>query len=684
MAFKKPSLLAPAGGMAALKAAVFAGADAVYFGGGNFNARAFAGNFAAEEMSEAFRICRLYGVKVYITLNTLLSDKELPLALDFVKELEEKYRPDAYIVQDLGLIKVLKQSFPQIPIHASTQMQLHSSYSFETLKRLGVSRVVLARELSKEDIKAAANCGIETEIFIHGAICVCQSGGCLMSSFIGGRSGNRGKCAQPCRQSYGGKYPLSLKDMCLANHIPEICSMGVDCLKIEGRMKSPEYVYETVKIYRRLLDECRSATKGEIDRLASLFSRSGFTDGYYTSRKGSSMFGIRTETDKEKSRSLEVDIREKKLPISIRCVIKENEKAYLSVSCGGYTAECTGDVAEKAINRPITSEELKSRLSKLGDTAFTATKLDVTVDEGLILPMSSINALRRNAVFALVDVITKANTPKRDVSFVPFSSSVSAKIANQKNAPVTVLRFECKAPSEKLLKTLLTRCDRLELPLWVQRPDIDYGDKLSLVLPRAVYDSDAETVKGMLKKAYDGGVRHLTVPNLGMLPLCEGFILHGDYPLNVTNRETAFALKELGFETYIISAEIMPVGISKAVSGAEYTVYGKAALMHTENCIISNTVPCGNKSYCKGVLADKTGARFTILREYAHRNNVYNSVPTYLLDKTVDLGAVDAHVLFFTDENEDAVLDILYAYENRLSPTGSFTRASLKRGTGVF
>ncbi len=684
MAFKKPSLLAPAGEMAALKAAVFAGADAVYFGGGDFNARAFAGNFTSEEMAEAFRLCRLYGVKAYITLNTLLSDKELPLALAFVKELEEKYAPDAYIVQDLGLIKALKQSSPLIPIHASTQMQLHSSDSAEVLKKLGVSRVVLARELSREDIKAVADCGIETEIFIHGAICVCQSGGCLMSSFIGGRSGNRGKCAQPCRQSYGGKYPLSLKDMCLASHISEICSMGVDCLKIEGRMKSPEYVYETVRIYRRLLDEGRSATKEEIDRLASLFSRSGFTDGYYTNRKGPSMFGIRTETDKEKSRSLTVDIKERKLPISLHCVIKENENAYISASYGKHKAEYIGDVAEKAINRPITEEALKARLLKLGDTAFTAAKLDVTVDEGLILPMSTVNALRRNVTAALEDAIIKANTPKRNVPFVSLKEASVKTVFTKRKVPLTVLRFEGKAPSEKLLKRLISRCDRLELPIWVHRPDMDYEGKLSLVLPRAVYDSDTKNVKSLVKKAYDKGIRHLTVPNLGMLPLCEGFTLHGDYPLNVTNRETALALKELGFDTYVISAEIMPAGIAKAVNGAEYAVYGKAALMHTENCIIRNTVPCKNKECCKGVLADKTGARFTVIREYAHRNNVYNSVPTYLLDKTDDLGAVDAHVLFFTDESEDAVLDILNSYENKLSPMGAFTRASLKRGSGVF
>lgn len=679
---KKPILLAPAGSLDALKAAVFSGADAVYFGGGRFNARAFATNFGDEDIEKAFAICRLYGVKVYITLNTLLSDKELPKALEFVETLEKKFRPDAYIVQDLGLISALRGSFPDIPLHASTQMQLHSSHCASVLKRYGVSRVVLARELSREDIKKVTECGLETEIFVHGAICVCQSGGCLMSSFIGGRSGNRGKCAQPCRQPYGGKYALSLKDMCLASYIPEICDMGVDCLKIEGRMKSPEYVYETVRIYRGLIDNKRVATREELSRLSALFSRSGFTDGYYTSRRGPCMFGVRTETDKEKSRALTVDIKEKKLPIAITCVITEGESSYIKASLGKLEAEYRGDSPQKAINRPITRDDLAARLSKTGDTAFSVETIDITLDEGLIMPISAINALRRCVLDRLTEIIISANTPKRDAQrkeFVPIADTVHSTGRSQ-----TVVRFEGKAPSEKLLKALIPRCDRIELPLWVKRPDIDYGDKLSLVLPRAVYDSDTHNVKLMLQEAYNSGIRHITVPNIGMLPLCEGFTLHGDYPLNVTNTLTAKQLELLGFESCVISAEIAPKAIAHAVVGGEYVVYGKAPLMHTENCIIQNIGKCIDKTYCKGVLTDKTGARFAVLREYGHRNTIYNSVPTYLLDKRDELGEVSSCVLFFTDEDEDRVIEILNAYEKGLSPNGVFTRAALKRGTGVF
>lgn len=684
MALKKPILLAPAGSMAALKAAVYAGADAVYFGGGSFNARAFATNFTDGEMAEAFRLCRLYGVKVYITLNTLLSDRELAAALDFVKTLEREYKPDAYIVQDIGLIRLLKNSFPQIPLHASTQLQQHSSLCAEEMKKLGISRVVLARELSREDIARAVKSGLETEIFVHGAICVCQSGGCLMSSFIGGRSGNRGKCAQPCRQCYGGKYPLSLKDMCLASHIPEICDMGVDCLKIEGRMKGEEYVYETVRIYRALIDERRAATDSELKLLAKLFSRSGFTDGYYTGKKGPSMFGVRTEDDKEKSRSLTVDIKEKKLPVSISCKIKAGKEAEIRAESGGFTVTYVGETPDTAINRPLTKEELEKRLSKTGDTAFTVTKLDVSLDGGLIMPLSGINTLRREVLTRLTEELVSSNTPVREALCKPCIDIGEKTRSKSKIKPKLVLRFEGKSPSKELLDKVISVCDRLELPLWCDRPDVDYMGKLSLVLPRIVYDSDADLVKGLLKTAKDKGVTDITLPNIGMLPLCGGFTLHGDGNLNVSNSQTALYLIEQGLDSYVISPEIAPSGIAGRVYGGEYTVYGKATLMHTENCIIRNIKPCQNKADCKGMLKDKTGASFLVLREYRHRNSIYNSVPTYLLDKRDELGEVTAHILSFTDEKDEEVIKIINAYKKQLPPQGAFTRAALKRGAGVF
>ncbi len=295
-----PKLLAPAGSPQALKAAIDAGADEVYLGGSAFNARINASNFDREALIKAGRFCRSANVGLHITLNTLIYDKEFKTVVDYVSFLAEDVRPDALIVQDLGLASLLRREFPSLALHASTQMRIHSHLDAEFLKNFGFTRAVIARELPKEDIAAFVKTGLETEIFVHGAICVSESGGCLMSSVIGNRSGNRGECAQPCRLpcKSQNRYPLSVKDMCLANHIPELLDIGVTSLKIEGRMKSPDYVGAVTSVYRRLIDEHRSASDREMKLLADVFSRSGFTDGYFTSRITPDMFGVRSEADK--------------------------------------------------------------------------------------------------------------------------------------------------------------------------------------------------------------------------------------------------------------------------------------------------------------------------------------------------------------------------------------------------
>lgn len=682
MALKKCELLAPAGSIDALKAAVYAGADAVYFGGGSFNARAFAKNFNDEELKTAFDICRSFGIKAYIVLNTVLTDWEIPKALEFVAKLESNYKPNAYIVQDIGLITKLKKTYPNIPLHASTQMQLHSSHSASKAKKLGLERIVFARELSKEDIKKASSCGLETEIFVHGAVCVCQSGGCLMSSFIGGRSGNRGRCAQPCRQSYNGAYPLSLKDMCYASHIPEICAMGVDCLKIEGRMKSPEYVYETVSVYRTLLDECRAATNAELNRLSAAFSRSGFSDGYYVGKKNKAMFGIRTETDKEISRSKNVVIRERKIPVSLFAEFRAGEEVFVRASAAGYTAQIYGQKPFEAINQPLSKESLSARLCKTGDTLFSVAQCEVILDDGIMLPISVINALRRDVLNKLQCAIIDGNTPKRSIDAKSVADETDSTPFSGK--PLCVARFDGQMPSKAVLNEALRVCDRVDLPIWHKLPpDVDVS-KISLILPRTVFDSDTDNIKKLIVGAKERGINQLTVPNIGMLSLCEGFILHGDYTLNVTNADSAKALIKLGFNSVTVSPEVVPDAIVKSVGTAEYTVYGKAPLMHTETCIISNITTCKKDGVCTAALKDKTGAVFPIMREYKHRNIIYNSVPTYLLDKTEKLNGVSAFVLYFTNESDNEVLSVLEARNNGAAYNAPFTRAAFKRGKEVF
>lgn len=302
----KPLLLAPAGSFEALTAALDAGADEIYLGGTAFNARMNASNLDFSALEEAGALCRSKNVGLHITLNTLLFDREFSEMLRYVDFLSQKVMPDALIVQDQGVAAVLKREFPLLCLHASTQMRIHSGLDVPYLRQLGFSRGVLARELPKEDIKEFAKAGLETEIFVHGALCVSESGGCLMSHVIGDRSGNRGKCAQPCRLPCKGntRYPLSLKDLCLAERITEISELGVTSLKLEGRMKSPEYVAAVTSVYRTLLDEGRNATGEELQYLKDVFSRDGFTSGYFDSRIGKSMFGFRKGSDKEKTASL--------------------------------------------------------------------------------------------------------------------------------------------------------------------------------------------------------------------------------------------------------------------------------------------------------------------------------------------------------------------------------------------
>ncbi len=304
-----PELLSPCGSPEALRAAVYAGADAVYLGGTAFNARINAANFDRDQLRKALDFCHGRGVRLYVTLNTILTDRKLGEALEFVNFLYEN-GVDALITADWGLSALIRSYFPDLELHASTQFSGHNASAARWLKEHGFSRMVCARELSREDLSLLCRrAPLEIELFVHGALCASHSGQCLMSSFIGGRSGNRGECAQPCRMSYNGGFPLSLKDLCLAHHMEEILDLGVASLKIEGRMKSPQYVYQVTSVYRRLLDERRNATDAELRDLAEVFSRSGFTDGYFT-RRHRGMTGIRREADKRNTREGKVAIRD--------------------------------------------------------------------------------------------------------------------------------------------------------------------------------------------------------------------------------------------------------------------------------------------------------------------------------------------------------------------------------------
>ena len=659
-----PELLAPAGDFDCLVAAVSGGADAVYVGGKSFGARAFATNFDIEGLTSAVGYCHLHGVKLYVTVNTLLLDSELSSAVEFATEL---YRigVDALIVADLGLVRELRRVLPNMELHASTQMSIHNTEGADMAYELGCTRVVLAREVSGDSIaKITEKCKAQTEVFLHGALCVCHSGQCLFSSLVGGRSGNRGECAQPCRLPYGNGYPLSLTDLSLAEHIPSLIRSGVASLKIEGRMKSPDYVYTVTSIYRRLLDEGRVATREERERLLRAFSRGGFTDGYYTGKiESKGMLGIRSGEDKRASRedrdSLGKEVTTPtRVKIFAEATLRLGEPARLTFKLprgresDERTATVFGDTPSTALSRPLEENEVKARLCKLGGTYFSLAPDDISLslDEGINLSPAALNALRRSAVAALLEA-----DPCRHADFSP-------------SAPVGTESFEARVIPEIRRTAILynpalfdksgikEKTDLVFIPLW-RFSEITDIEGCGIALPPVVMEEEYKEVKDMARAAVERGVKYALVGNLGQLSLCRELALTpiGDFRFNITNRSTGATLSSLGVNNYLLSPELTAPQ-ARAIGGSS-VVYGRIPLMITERCFMRDTHGCRECSSCS--LTDRRGARFPMIREYNHRTLILNSAVTYMGDKTGEVRGLGEHYIFTTESADEirAVLD---------------------------
>jgi len=653
-----PELLAPAGDMTCLYAAVSGGADAVYVGGKRFGARAFAKNFDLDELSQAVKYCHLHGVKLYVTLNTLIEDREMAEVVDYAYEL---YRigVDALIIADLGAIAAIRRHIPDLELHASTQMSVHNSLGAAAAASLGVSRVVVARELPLSDIKSAVKSSpCEIEVFLHGALCVCHSGQCLFSSMVGGRSGNRGECAQPCRLPYNGnKYPLSLKDLSLAEHIPALIDSGVASLKIEGRMKSPDYVYTVTSIYRRLLDEKRSARADEKETLRRAFSRGGFTDGYLTGELGGGMTGIRSEADKQDTRSGSVGIFEpKRLAVKASVTLRLGEPAEMILTDGKRWVGSTGQAPAAAENSPLTCEGVAARLSKMGNTCLSLEPRDIeiTLDENINLPPSALNALRREAAERFEssgrEIIKRQYTPvqkeKKDKT-----PRLSAQFLSEKSYIEALERDE----------GLISGIDIAFLPLFSSIESLKQSR--AVYLPPVIFDSELDEVKAALENARKHGVMYALVSNIGQIELVKsyGFTPVGDFRLNVTNSESALVYRGLGVETLILSPELT---LPKARDiGGSLITYGRIPLMITERCFISENFGC---DICgRSALTDRKGEKFPMLREFKHRNLILNSLPTYMGDRRDELNShrLNSHHLIFTTEGGDEIIKVLRAHK---------------------
>ena len=686
-------LLAPAGSMEALRAAVQTGANAVYLGCGSFNARQSAKNFTPQMLTEAVKYCHIRGVQVHLTLNTLVSDREQADVRELIAHAANS-GVDAFIVQDLGVVQLCRRMAPHIPVHGSTQMTIHSLPGVQLCAAWGMSRVVLSRELSREEIRyICQHSPIEIEVFAHGALCMGYSGQCYLSAAIGGRSGNRGRCAQPCRQSYGyGRYqnrhPLSLKDNCLVHYLQELEEMGVASIKLEGRMKRPEYVAAVTGTYRKAIDS-GNVTRRMEETLLTAFNRQGFTDGYYTGRIGSDMFGIREENApdrwyKEIRQSYESG--EKPLvPITMEATVAPGRFSLTIMDPAGRGCTLEGQPPEEARTSDITGEQLALRLQKTGGTPYYCTSVKAHVAPGLSLSAAAINALRRDALNMLT-----AYRARREEKPIHRPRNFPV-VTGPKNPVLTVQVTTREQITGKMLKM---RPALLYVPLHILVEDPEFTKELArkvtvaAVLPRIAHDGDLPRIRQNLTDVRTLGVENVLVGNLGLIPVARDhhMVVHGDFGLNLYNSGSVYGAKALELRTAMLSVEMtLPQirDVSKAVP-CELLCYGRMPLMVTENCLIKGRTGQCTCHMGPTKLMDKTGAEFPIIKDGdSCRSVLLNGKKLYLLDRHEDLsklGIWGARV-YFTTENPREVDRVLSAY---LSPTpfdpGSCTRGLYLRG----
>ena len=697
----RTELLAPAGSPEALMAAVQAGADAVYLGLGPFNARRNAKNFTPETLPDQVAYCHQRGTKVYLTLNTLVTDRELPQAAETAAQ-AARAGVDAILVQDLGVARLLRETCPDVALHASTQMTVHDLDGVKACADLGMTRVVLSRELSASAIRRICEQSpVEVEVFAHGALCMCYSGQCWLSAVLGGRSGNRGLCAQPCRLAFrwpgdkGESRPLSLKDLSLVRQLRELEEMGVACLKIEGRMKRPEYVWVVTSVYAAALREGREPTAEEVRRLEAAFSRQGFTQGYYNDRKGPAMFGWRKEGTKDpedlfrEARQTYGRGEHRLTPVTFAARVKAEQPVTLTVrDDAGHTADAAGEPPQQAVNRPVTAEQIANQLKKTGGTVYRTEDVSVETEDGLALPLSAVNALRREAL-AKLDQARTAVPPRRVLPYVPpntvknpgeppaFSlsfrrwSQVSPACLDQGPALVWLPAEEYAAHGAEIKETIAA---------W---PDIRFG----VTFPRVSWDRERPALEEALSAARKAGATEALLGHIGQLPLARqyGLTPRGDFGLGWLNSLTGAELARLGFASATASfeARLSQVRDLDKALDLELLVYGRLPLMLTENCILKNR---GKGCHCHEgpqVLRDRKGEEFPVEQAWGCRNELFNAKVLWLADKAPDWQRIGARYarLSFLEEDRAACAGVFEAYRTgRGEAPGAFTRGLYYRG----
>ncbi len=683
---KNSEILAPAGSFEALEAAVQSGADTVYFGGRALNARRTATNFDDDEIAAAVEYCRSYGVKAYITLNTLMADSELDQMLRLT-QIACEAGAHALIVQDLGVAKTIRSLAKDMPLHASTQMSVHTKAGLRLLADLGFKRVVLPRELSFKEIEElVGHSEIETEVFVHGALCMSFSGKCYMSSLLGSRSGNRGLCAGPCRLPFaanggGTGYDLSLKDLSLISRLKELQALGVRSFKIEGRMKRPEYVAAAVTA-------CKKALKGELTEnieadLRAVFSRSGFTQGYYEGNRGPHMFGIRQKEDVTAAGkvlpSLKALYQKKRQPFAVDFSFQARlgQAVKLSAHSQGKSFSLKSDFkAEAARTRELDRDTIASQLQKSGGTPFYVRKIDIEIEQGLNIALSAINALRREALEGLAKALSE---PEKKKSFE--NKKIDFKKYEAKGEPGLIARFDNPAQIPDKLHGIKELIVPSKSALEVQKMLEGSGVKVIAEAPCLLFDGGRSYEKE-LQELKTGGIKAAWVGTLDALALAKekGMEIFASPGNNIFNSLALEAYEGLGAKRATLSFELSLAQAADLGGQIErgLMAYGRLPLMLTRNCPIANERDCKT---CpgQGRLVDRKNIEFPVKCSHGY-STVYNSRPLYLADKMKEIKNIDHLILYFSFENKGECQRIIRAYQEGSKALGEFTRGLSFRG----
>ncbi|MFV0364000.1 MAG: peptidase U32 family protein [Suipraeoptans sp.] len=687
----KVELLAPAGSIASLRAAINAGADAVYIGGSKFGARAFADNPSEEELLDAIDYVHLFGKKIYLTVNTLIKDSEVDEVLQYLEPYYE-CGIDAVIVQDLGLVDIINKIFPKLEIHASTQMSITTEYGASFLKNIGVKRVVPAREISLEEIKTIyKKTDIELECFIHGAMCYSYSGQCMFSSILGGRSGNRGQCAQPCRLPYSvynapKRDLLSMKDLCTIDILPELINAGISSFKIEGRMKSSTYVYEVVSIYRKYIDlfnrgEPYNVLPLDRERLIKAYTRRGYTQGYYKEHNSKEMISL-TQPKVPENNNIKVTepSYDTKIHINGNVCLYENKMAKMEVKYNSEVISVSTEIVQSALKQPLNNESVKAQMCKTGNTVFVFDELKIFMSDNVFMTMKQLNVLRRTALRKLENSIT--NKYKRIKSTKKLSNPLTGFKNNQtKNEPLVSASVQSLEQYDALDNAASIKRVYIEANIWSELHSRNRSKEIIIALPFIFRIEDDAFLRSILND--NAGFDGVLVRNLEELELLKVLnykgIIIADYNLYSFNQYAKAFLLENNVNITTVSLELNKNEMkSLDINDMELIFYGRIPLMISANCIKKSVEKCNGIDEIIN-LKDRYNKSFPVKNycKYCY-NVIYNSVVLNLTSEDNEVSNLkpDSIRYMFTDETKQQVNKIL----NEQIIDSDFTKGHFKRG----